>query len=375
MSPALAGVSKVDRQPGPDGQRLRVRTRRATACSRPPTALGYVPSTSAVSLATGRTNNIGVVMPYAQPLVLRRGARGDPGRAAATRARPHALRRATRAPRGARASSRTSSHARGSTGSSPSGSSPTTTNSSASSRSAARRQRGRRTPARRPSSPIDDDHAARRATEHLIDLGHTRIAFLGGGGDALGATSIDAGCDGYEATMADAGLGAPAHVPSRVTLPGRLRGCRRPARRCPLAPDRHRRHVRRGRDRRDHRRAPPGHPGAERPQRRRHRRPRVRGDVLAHDARAVRRASRVASPSSSCSSTSPTRTERRRWSGCRPRSSCATPPRLHPGQPSAPSTALRHARAPDCRERADRGAARPSVQRMKAPDAEHPGPS
>ncbi|GAA3643337.1 LacI family DNA-binding transcriptional regulator [Microbacterium awajiense] len=67
---------------------------------------------------------------------------------------------------------------------------------------------------------IDDDHAVRRATEHLIGLGHTDIAFLGGGG-ADWAMVDRRRLSGYEAAMAEAGLADRAqHVQSEVTLPG-----------------------------------------------------------------------------------------------------------------------------------------------------------
>lgn len=70
---------------------------------------------------------------------------------------------------------------------------------------------------------IDDDHAARRATEHLIGLGHRRIAFVGGG-DAGGAhwAHVDRRrLEGYRAAMDDAGFEDEVrHIESEVTLPG-----------------------------------------------------------------------------------------------------------------------------------------------------------
>lgn len=70
---------------------------------------------------------------------------------------------------------------------------------------------------------VDDDSAARRATQHLITLGHTDIAFLGGG-DRSGAqwAHVDhQRLAGYRHAMTEAGLGArQRHIPSDVTLPG-----------------------------------------------------------------------------------------------------------------------------------------------------------
>jgi DNA-binding LacI/PurR family transcriptional regulator len=68
---------------------------------------------------------------------------------------------------------------------------------------------------------IDDDYAARRATEHLVTLGHRRIAFLGGSHDRHWAQVDRRRYDGYRRAMADAGLSDHAsHIPSDVTLPG-----------------------------------------------------------------------------------------------------------------------------------------------------------
>ena len=55
--------------------------------------LGYVASTSAVSLATGRTNTIGVVMPYLNRWFFAEVLEGIQECAAGTRARSHAVRR------------------------------------------------------------------------------------------------------------------------------------------------------------------------------------------------------------------------------------------------------------------------------------------
>ena len=68
---------------------------------------------------------------------------------------------------------------------------------------------------------IDDDDAARRATFHLTALGHRRIAFVGGGDTGRWATVDRRRRDGYLGAMAQEGLSMHAqHVPSEVTLPG-----------------------------------------------------------------------------------------------------------------------------------------------------------
>ncbi len=66
---------------------------------------------------------------------------------------------------------------------------------------------------------VDDLLVGRRATEHLLELGHTRLAFVGGsepGGPRQGAAE-DRG-DGFRAALADAGLPSKAAVlPSDIT--------------------------------------------------------------------------------------------------------------------------------------------------------------
>ncbi|MDZ8171826.1 LacI family DNA-binding transcriptional regulator [Microbacterium xanthum] len=66
---------------------------------------------------------------------------------------------------------------------------------------------------------LDDMHAARRATAHLIDLGHERIAFLGGISDQDGAHVDRERLGGYHASMRDAGL-TIEHAAADVSLPG-----------------------------------------------------------------------------------------------------------------------------------------------------------
>lgn len=68
---------------------------------------------------------------------------------------------------------------------------------------------------------IDDDDAARRATEHLIALGHRRITFVGGTVETHWAQVDRRRLKGYRDSMRDAGLIAETrHVPSDVSLPG-----------------------------------------------------------------------------------------------------------------------------------------------------------
>jgi DNA-binding LacI/PurR family transcriptional regulator len=68
---------------------------------------------------------------------------------------------------------------------------------------------------------IDDVDIARRATEHLLGLGHRRILFLGGGGAQPGTRVQRRRFDGYRAAMAAAGLGSRVtHVRCEVSLPG-----------------------------------------------------------------------------------------------------------------------------------------------------------
>ncbi|MEV8267114.1 LacI family DNA-binding transcriptional regulator [Microbacterium sp. NPDC076911] len=68
---------------------------------------------------------------------------------------------------------------------------------------------------------IDDVRAAKRATEHLLGLGHRDIVFLGAGDADVWANVDRLRLEGYQAAMSDAGLTSAArHVPSPVTLPG-----------------------------------------------------------------------------------------------------------------------------------------------------------
>ncbi|HWI31857.1 MAG TPA: LacI family DNA-binding transcriptional regulator [Microbacterium sp.] len=69
---------------------------------------------------------------------------------------------------------------------------------------------------------IDDADAAWRATKHLIELGHRRIAFVGGEADGGPSTLGDARrIAGYLAAMQEAGLSEDIlHVVSEVSMPG-----------------------------------------------------------------------------------------------------------------------------------------------------------
>ncbi|WP_240747145.1 LacI family DNA-binding transcriptional regulator [Microbacterium sp. K24] len=60
---------------------------------------------------------------------------------------------------------------------------------------------------------IDDAAAARIATEHLIELGHTAIAFVGGSTDAAELSFGDARrLDGYQVALQAAGLAEHARI-------------------------------------------------------------------------------------------------------------------------------------------------------------------
>lgn len=69
---------------------------------------------------------------------------------------------------------------------------------------------------------IDDADAARRATEHLIELGHRNIAFVGGTDVGIGMTVGDARRRAsYNEAMRGAGLAHfVRHVASPVSMPG-----------------------------------------------------------------------------------------------------------------------------------------------------------
>jgi DNA-binding LacI/PurR family transcriptional regulator len=120
------------------------------------------------------------------------------------------------------------------------------------------------------SVSIDDVAVSRLATEHLIGLGHTRIVHIGGErSDDLVGSVHGRRLTGYMDAMEAAGLGAQIlYVPSDMSVPGGY------AAGVQVIGD--------PRNRPTHR-----HGGAERSQRRRRRRSRVRGDVLSHDGRAV----------------------------------------------------------------------------------------
>jgi len=216
---ARAGVSKATASRALTGagyvsDRTRLRVQDAAA------ELGYVPSTSAVSLATGRTQNVGVVMPYVnrwffaevlegiQESLLERGLDltlydakpGSDGRARifddflargrfdgliAVGLEPvdHELQRLTRIGRPIVSIVGTGTET--------------------------------------SVVAVDDDYAAQRATEHLIALGHRDIAFVGGAPASHWAHVDQERLAGYRHAMREAGLSAQVrHAHSDVTMPG-----------------------------------------------------------------------------------------------------------------------------------------------------------
>jgi len=203
-SRALTGSSQVSDQ-------TRRRVQEAAA------ALGYVPSTSAVSLATGRTRNVGVIMPrlnrwffaevlegiqsellsHGLDLTLYDARPGTAGRrrifedflarkrfdgliAVALDPDDHELDRLLRLGRPVV---------------SVVGDAATAV------------------------VTLDEAHAAERATEHLLALQHTDIAFLGGGETQPWASVDRRRYEGYQRAMSAAGLPS-RHIPAPPSLPG-----------------------------------------------------------------------------------------------------------------------------------------------------------
>lgn len=194
----------------------RTRTRVLAAASE----LGYVPSTNAVSLATGRTRNIGVVMPRVNRWFF---AEVLEGIQATLLARGYDLTLYDAKPGSPeRARVFTEFFARKRfDGLIAVGIEPVDD------------EIGQLQAVGRPivsvvgaqDQPgvvgIDDVRASRRATEHLLGLGHRKIAFLGAGDAEVWANVDRLRLEGYRAAMSDAGLSASIlHVPSPVTLPG-----------------------------------------------------------------------------------------------------------------------------------------------------------
>lgn len=216
---ALAGVSKATASRALSGSGYVSEATRAKVTDAAE-QLQYVPSTHAVGLATGRTKTIGVLMPLVsrwffaevlegiQAALLERGMdltlyQAPPG----TPAREKILRELLVRKR--------------IEGLIAVGLEPTDP------------EWERLTALQKPlvaivgSSPrasiiaIDDDHAVRRATQHLIALGHRRIAFIGGDGRADSPQVDRNRFAGYRDAMADAGLAdSIAHIHSPVSLPG-----------------------------------------------------------------------------------------------------------------------------------------------------------
>ena len=140
---------------------------------------------------------------------------------------------------------------------------------------------------------VDDVAVARLATEHLISLGHTRIGHIGGNPyfemDFHLPTNRRVG---YEAALRDAGIEPDPDLFAGPT--SRMQGGYAAAKRLlglPARPaDRDLRGIRRDGDRRDPRRPRPRSARARRPLGDRHRRPRARRVLRADHGRAVPRA-------------------------------------------------------------------------------------
>lgn len=214
----LAGVSKSTASRALSGAGYvspGTRERVAAAAA----SLGYVPSTNAQSLSTGRTQNIGVVMPYInrwffaevlegiQQVLLERGLDlmlydAKPGSESRRRIFEDFLARKRfdgliavgLEPAENELESMLSL---GKPVVSIIGDHPRTS-----------------------AVSLDEGNTAHRATEHLIALGHRDIVFLGAGADPYRPHVESARVAGYQAAMRRAGLDdAVSHVPCALTMP------------------------------------------------------------------------------------------------------------------------------------------------------------
>ena len=214
----LAGVSKstASRALSGAGYVSEATRERVTSAA---ISLGYVPSTNAQSLATGRTQNVGVVMPYVnrwffaevlegiQSALLERGLDltlydATPGSDRRRRIFDDFLARKRfdgliavgLEPQEDELDRMLSL---GKPVVSVIGASPRTS-----------------------VITIDDEDAARRATEHLLALGHRRVAFLGGGSAERDQHVETARVRGYRAAMVDAGLADEIRqMPALLSMP------------------------------------------------------------------------------------------------------------------------------------------------------------
>ncbi|MCM3695710.1 LacI family DNA-binding transcriptional regulator [Microbacterium oleivorans] len=180
--------------------------------------LGYTPSTSAVSLATGRTRNVGVVMPHVnrwffaevlegiQEALLERGLDltlydADPGSQTRRRVFDEFL-------------TRKRFDGLIAVGLEPAESELDTLLSLS-------RPVVSVIGTERSTSVVtlDDPHAAALATAHLVSLGHRRIAFLGGTSASLWPHVESARYEGYEREMRESGLADHiTRTPAELTM-------------------------------------------------------------------------------------------------------------------------------------------------------------
>jgi DNA-binding LacI/PurR family transcriptional regulator len=183
------------------------------------TSLGYVPSTNAQSLATGRTQNVGVVMPYVNRWYFAEVLEGIQS-ALLARSLDLTLYDATPGSERRRRIfddflARKRFDGLIAVGLEPeedelermlSLGKPVVSVIGASPRTSV--------------VAIDDTDAARRATEHLLALGHRSIVFLGAGSVSRWPHVESERVTGYRVAMQDAGLGDEVrHIPSALSIP------------------------------------------------------------------------------------------------------------------------------------------------------------
>ena len=291
----MSPVSRASRRPPPRAPSRAAATSPTTpgaGSRRPPSEIGYIASPDAASLVTGRTKNVGVIIPFVNRWFFGEVLEGIERALLRRRLRPHALQpvptRTGPRPR-LRLLPRPQARRRGDRVGVDLDEHEVL--------SLDRREKplvclgGSGGAAARLS--VDDRAVGQLATEHLLHLGHTRIAHLAGTGAGRPPTSVQGQRrQGFLDAIASARASpraSGAHPRGRDEHARRLHGGPAAARASGSPPHRPLRGIRRDGLRRDPRRGAARHRRARRPLGHRRRRARVRRDVRAHDDRAVPR--------------------------------------------------------------------------------------